>query len=200
MAAPRKYRFIWEEVAKLEADHCKRWGLFDGYRGPVLFDAGAVRGAHLEHDPSRDEVTAFYTPEGSPAPVRETFSVQRVPAPRGGERVYFLAPCCGRRIVRLALLAEGVRCGPCGSITAFRRRHSKARRAVRSAERMGARLGCVAWYLPPPRRPSGMTAGQFLKLSEAHAAQVRKAIALLGPNVDLGGTNARSAAAVLAAI
>jgi hypothetical protein len=34
-----------------------------------------------------------------------------------GTRVHFICPCCGRTERRLAVLPEGLRCGPCGGVT-----------------------------------------------------------------------------------
>jgi hypothetical protein len=198
MAARRKYRYIWDDVAKLEADHCKRWGAFDGYRGPVSFPAGGVTGARLEHDGQADQVCISYAIGGDVQTGR--FSLYRQPSPIRGERVYMLAPCCGRRVVSLALLPEGVRCGPCGLVTHHCRRESKPRRAVRSAQRLAAQLGCRAWYLPPEHRPEGMSRAEFLKLSREHAAQSAKAIEMLRPKMESAGLGYDRTAAVLAAL
>lgn len=183
MGRPRKYRYTWDDVAKLEADHCKSWGAFDGYAGPVVFDRGEVRGAHWEHDRAADRVTVFYAPAASGAPLRATFGLYRQPSPIGGERVYMLAPCCGRRAVSLALLPEGVRCRRCGLITTHSRREDPARRAKRAAERLAVQLGCSPWYAAPTQRPFGMPAAKFLQLAREHEALVQKALALLAPRL-----------------
>lgn len=183
MGRPRKYRYTWDDVAKLEADHCKSWGAFDGYAGPVAFDRGEVRGAHWEHDRTTDRVSVFYAITEGGAPRRETFGLYRQPSPLGGERVYMLAPCCGRRAVSLALLPEGVRCRHCGSITTYTRRADPAKRAKRAAERLAVQLGCATWYATPTQRPLGMPSAKFIKLAREHEQAVQKALARLSPRM-----------------
>lgn len=178
---PRKHR-EWGEVAKLDADHCKRWGGFDGYHGPVTFDTGGVHSTLWEHDRESDRVSLFYAfTDGSSA--RDSFELYRQPSPIGGERVYIRAPCCGMLAVFVALMSQGVRCKRCASITTFGNRADPAKRAKRAAEKLAAQLGCSAWYAPPTQRPHGMTAAKFLRLAREHEASVQKAMKLLGPRI-----------------
>lgn len=138
----------------------------------------------------------FSMPQTAVAAVRATVKLERQSAPRGGDRVYLIAPCCGERRAHLALLAEGVRCRKCGSITTYARRHSKARRAVAAAAKLAAALGSHAWYAPPARRPAGMRVSKFMRLSREHEARVGEACALLGRTVDGGAISMAALARV----
>ncbi len=181
MGRPRKYRHVWEEIAHLEADHVKAWGAFDGYHGPVSFTVGGVAGARLEHDAASDRVSLLYTIGGDVK--RGEFGLWRRASPLGGERVLFVAPCCNKRCVRLALLSEGVRCWRCGSVTSASRRSSSAQRAVRRAEQTAAELGLSVWSDPPAKRPGNMHPTRYAKVAADHLANVAKAQRLLEPKL-----------------
>lgn len=183
MGRPRKYRHEWEEVAHVHADHVKRWGAFDRYQGPVAFDASCgVAGARWEHDGATDRVSLLYTIGGDVK--RGEFGVHRQPSPIGGERILFLAPCCGARCLRLALLVEGIRCGACGSVIPSTKRASRSRRAVILAGRSAAALGLSSWYALPDRRPGNMNPLRFAKLAIQHRRNVERATTLLRPRLE----------------
>ena len=54
--------------------------------------------------------------------VTSRITLERRPCRLGGNRTYFICPCCLRRVLRLAVLPEGLRCGPCGRVTWASRR------------------------------------------------------------------------------
>lgn len=195
----RKYRYTWEAVASVQADHVKHWGAFNGYRGPVAFNVGGVSGARWEHDAASDAVSLSYAIDGD---VRHAaFAAYRQPSPLGGERVLFRAPCCGRHVARLALLAEGLRCGACGLVTHQSKRSTAPARAVRKAELSAARLGLSSWRALPEARPRSMHAATFRRLAAAHAANVELAQSLLARHVEAlerKGAGRHAAALVLA--
>ena len=66
----------------------------------------------------RDAFTVFYQwKQSSKAdngePVRSRIFLERRPCRFGGWRTFFICPSCGRRTLRLAVLPEGLLCGPC---------------------------------------------------------------------------------------
>src|SRR5690349_8810176 len=95
---------------------------------------------------------AFYewTPrQGEPFAVRSTVRIHRRPCRFGGSRVYFIAPCCGRRVLRLAALASGLTCGTCGRITWSSRREQRLQRLIRKARKLAIPLELAGWRDTP---------------------------------------------------
>lgn len=183
-----KYRHVWEDLAYIDSDHMTGWGAFKGYQGSVDFEGFEPATAEMEHDEARDVIRIFYvTAKGEL--VRQTIALQRrrctydkPDAVRGG-RVYFTSPCCGRRVRKLALLACGMRCGPCGSITNRSKRKSGVQRLIHKADILAGRLDCPNWYTPPNERPKGMRRATFNRLADEHARLVEDAMRVIRPRL-----------------
>ena len=187
MAHQRKYHFHWEEVPVLEADYIAAWGAFEpGQFAIVDFEKGLAVPC-LTHEMLEVgdgfRVIYEYSPlDGSePVRVRDTVHLERRPCRFGGTRAYFIAPCCKRRVLRLAALFDGLRCGACGKITYSTQREGRTARLVRKAQILALRLGCEVWCLPPKTRPRYMHKRTFDRLNaqrEHVAAQINM---LIGP-------------------
>lgn len=182
-----KYRFTWSDVAYLQADYMAGWGAFRGWSGEVDLEGeyvGRIDKCRGEHDPERDVFRVFYAAEtsGKRDLVAGTIALDRTAPPCGG-RVYFRAPCCGRRVRQLALLPEGLRCAPCGSITWDTRRKRKAQRLVHRAGKLAGKIELENWFDTPTKRPAGMHRRTFERLAERHGALVAEANAMLGPQL-----------------
>ena len=95
----------------------------------------------------------------------------------------FRAPCCGKRVRKLALLPEGVLCGGCGSIQSASRRKSGLQRLIHKADILAGRLGCKTWYAPPTERPKGMRRDTFYRLVDQQAELVRRANVIIQPRL-----------------
>ena len=187
--APPKYRYTWSELAYLAADHMNAWRAFDGWCGSISFVedyVGGVDEARGEHDVERDHFRVFYAAEHRKGRtlVCETIPLERVPVNYGGRgRVYFRAPCCGRRVRQVALLPEGGRCGQCGLITWDSHRKGKMQRLVYRAGVMASRLELDNWFDTPTHRPKGMRRDTFERLADRHAEIVGKAHARVAPRL-----------------
>ena len=181
----RRYRHEWESLAFIDADFIGGWGAFDGYSGPMEFDGLEPSEADCQHDRERDVFSVFYSgqADGKPALRRANIILERLPQTLGGARVHFRAPCCGRRIRKLALLPEGVVCGRCGSITHRSRRKSGLQRLIHKADMLAGQLGCETWFSSPKERPKHMRRERFMRLAEQHAELVRQANVMLGPRL-----------------
>jgi len=184
-----KYRYTWSELAYLAVDCMNAWGAFEGYSGPISFEAeyvGGVEEARVEHDVERDVLRLVYAVDGRKgrALIGETVALERFPVNYGGRgRVYFRAPCCGRRVRQVALLPEGVRCGRCGSIQWDVRRKGALQRAVHKAGLVAARLELEEWFAAPAKRPKRMRRDTFERLADRHAELVDKAHAKAAPRL-----------------
>jgi len=182
----RRYEHTWESLAFIEADFMNRWGAFAGYAGSIEFDGFEPAAAEMEHEAERDAVRLFYV-NGAGAIVRATICLERTrctydkPDARG--RVYFRAPCCGRRVRKLALLPHAVQCGACGLITHASRRKSGAQRLIHKASALADRLECPNWFTAPAARPKHMRRETFNRLADEHARLVTEAMALIGPRL-----------------
>ena len=132
-----KYRCSWDNVAALNADYIASWGAFEvGRLATLEFD-----GSHLptktmvfEMQRSGDHFRAFYEwkPHNKdPITVRSEVYLEKRPCRFGGVRTYFIAPCCRRRVLRLAALDHGLMCARCGGVTWASRREQPVHRAIR---------------------------------------------------------------------
>jgi hypothetical protein len=197
LAHRRKYHFHWDEVPVLEADYIGAWGAFEpGQFAIVDFEKGLAASCStyemLEVGDGFRVIYEYSPLDGSePVRVRDTVHLERRPCHFGGTRAYFIAPCCKRRVLRLAALFDGLRCGACGKITYSTQREGRTARLVRKAQILALRLGCEAWFLPPKKRPRYMHQRTFNKLNadrERVAAQI---------NTLIGSRLARKSAALL---
>ena len=183
----RKYHHRWDDVSVLDADHIASWGAYEpGALELVGFDDDKpVPSLTYELQESGDRFRAFYEykpRDGSDCfPVRSTVYLERRACRFGGHRVYFIAPCCTRRVLRLAALSSGLKCGECGRLTYDTKRKSPAARQVRRANSLAFRLECEDWFKPPPKRPRYMHRRTFNRLNAQHKDAVTSAVARMGP-------------------
>jgi hypothetical protein len=181
----RRYRYTWDDVAWMDCDWMSGWedgGAFNGYSGE-MGTSGTEITAQAEHDKERDVFSVFYLLKEDAKPVRSNIHLERRPQSIGGARVYFRAPCCGKSVRKLAMLAGGVACGRCGSITQPVQRKGRTQRLVHKADMLAGRLGCETWYSSPKERPKGMQRDTFNRLVEQHTAVVRQANAIIQPRL-----------------
>jgi hypothetical protein len=187
------YRHVWDDVAFIDSDFIGGWGAFRGYDGPLEFDNCTPSKAHAIHDCERDMFTVVYgltdKAGGALPPIfcaialeRRRCTYDKPDAERGG-RVYFRAPCCNRRVRKLALLPQGVRCGRCGSITNRSKRKSGVQRLIHNADLLAGRLECPNWYTPPTERPKNMKRATFNRLADEHARLVAEAMRVIRPRL-----------------
>ncbi|MGE0408097.1 MAG: hypothetical protein AB7P23_02405 [Amphiplicatus sp.] len=178
-----KYRATWEQVSTLDADHIASWGALSGYSGPITFDDTEPAKIHAEHNPERDEFSAFYVWKGNDdgaGPIRSTVRLERRPCRFGGTRAYFICPLCARRTLRLAVLPRGLCCGTCGRITWASRRETETQRLVRKANKIACRLG-LDYFGDAPKRPSHMRAETYAKIMaelEPLKAEINRRVAM----------------------
>lgn len=187
----RRYRHEWEDLAFVDSDFIGGWGAFDSYDGPLEFDGLTPSKAHGMHDAERDTFTIVYATKDDDGtlpvcvPVkllRQRCTYDKPDNAKAG-RVYFEAPCCRRRVRKLALLPSGIRCGRCGSITYRSKRKSGIQRLIHKADLLAGRLECANWYSPPKERPKGMRRETFNRLADEHAALVQEAMRVVRPRI-----------------
>lgn len=150
-------------------------GAFQGFAGE-LETSGTLLTTDAEHDRERDVFSVFYLPKETAKPIRANIKLDRRPQARGGSRVYFLAPCCGVSVRKLALLPTGVMCGRCGSITQEARRKGRIQPLIHRADMLAGRLGCDTWFSEPRERPKGMHRQTFIRLAEKHSKAARPSL------------------------
>ena len=118
----RRYRYTWDSIAYLDADHMAGWGAFAPDRRETIdFDEADFELA-FKMDSDGTAFSAVYQwrqmgerEAGDFIHVR--VQLERRPCRFGGWRTYFRCPCCDRTVLRLAVLPEGLRSGRCGRIT-----------------------------------------------------------------------------------
>ena len=165
----RHYRYTWDDIAWLDADYMAGWHAFvSGHRETIDFDNDDLPKLAFEMDEFQQRFSVYYFwPDergGFPTPIRSTVSLDQRPCRFGGTRAFFVAPCCGRRTLRLAVLKAGLLCGECGSVTWGSRREHELDRLIRKGNKIATRLGCEAWHVEPMRRPKHMRRETFATL------------------------------------
>lgn len=182
-----RYRCTWDDIAYVDSDYMAGWGAFEpGCQQTVDFDDDKLPKLAFEMKPDRDEFSVAYQWQQNGQPlgkdfVRSHVSLYRRPCRFGGCRTYFVAPCCGRRTLRLAVLPEGLRCGKCGRITWGSRREQPTQRLIRQANKVALKLGVDCWYEQPAKRPPHMRLETFERLLLQHkrnAAAINQRIAV----------------------
>ena len=169
-----RYRYTWDQIAALDADHMASWGAFaeDG-QTTVDFDDDELPVLAFTMERGPDQFTASYQwiANGKPAGefVHSRIAVERRPCRFGGSRVYFICPCCRRRVLRLAVLPGGLNCGTCGRVTWATRREQPRDRTLRKVNKIAARLGGSTW-LDAAIRPPHMRRKTFDALMQKRAA------------------------------
>jgi hypothetical protein len=166
--AQRRYRCSWDDIARLDADHLSSWGAYEpGKLATVEFEGEHLptRTMVFETQQTGDRFHAFYEwkvdRRADPVTVRSVVLLERRACPFGGTRTYFIAPCCGRSVLRLAALEAGLRCATCGGITWTSRRERPVHRAIRKASKLANELGCASWRDRPKARPKYMRLLKF---------------------------------------
>jgi hypothetical protein len=123
----------------------------------------------------------WYGGHHPPTTVTSTVHLRRRPMRFGGTRAYFICPSgCGRRVLRLAVLPQGLCCGTCGNVTWGSRRQRPAQRLVHKANKLAAELGMKQWFEVPKEKPRYMRAVKFAALNEKHARTVARLMGWLG--------------------
>ena len=176
----RRYRHTWDDIAWLDADYMAGWDAFvSGRHETIDFDDDALPKLAFEMDEFGAKFSVYYTwPDrvgGLPQPIRSTVHLDHRPCRFGGTRPYFVAPCCARRTLRLAVLEAGLFCRECGSVTWSSRREHKLDRLIRKGNKIAARLNCEAWYDEPTSRPKHMRRETYAAL-EAKRSEIAEQI------------------------
>ena len=145
-----RYRASWENVATLDADHMASWGAFiPGALQTIEFGVSEVPSLYFEMQDKGDYFRVFYKwvagKAVEPELVRSSAYLDHRPCRFGGTRAYFIAPCCSRRVLRLAVQSLGLVCGACGRLTWSSRRERPIARLIRKANKLSNRLGCDSW-------------------------------------------------------
>jgi hypothetical protein len=202
--ARRRYRQTWDDVEWIDCDFmATQWAESPFKAKPDNSDADTLEldngtSAPLFYDPATDELRIFYTLKADTQPTLARIQLERRPQSFGGARVYFRAPCCQRRVRKVALLPDGVRCGPCGSIQQPSRRKGRTRRLIWKADKLAGQLGCDNWHSEPNERPVGMRRETFARLAVEHAKAKQNALRIVGPR--LARAQARGGPAYLMAM
>jgi hypothetical protein len=151
----------------LDADFIASWDAYTPGRLTVIdFDDDDLPTLTYEMQSERDCFRVFYewkSGDDEPEVIQSRVYLDRRPCRFGGNRTFFIAPCCSRRVLRLAVLSSGLMCGKCGGVTWKSRREQPSQRLVRKANKLSARLGCDSWT-DRPTRPKYMRIARFESL------------------------------------
>lgn len=176
--AARRYRYTWNDIAAVDCDYIASWGAFDpGCSHTIDFDDDTLpRIAFKMASDGKSFSVAYQWQAGERGQPRDFTQshvhLYRRPCRFGGTRAYFICPSCGRTTLRLAVLSEGLRCGPCGGVTWESRRQRPLQRLMRKADKIAFQLGCNSWQDVPLKKPAHMHVATFETLKMERAALV----------------------------
>jgi len=172
----RRYRYTWDQINALDADHMARRGVFQpGCEAWIGFeDADGDFRIHFRMDREHDVFSARYGACRIRGNALETNAnqlvlIERRPCRLGGHRVYFRCPSCSRSTLRLAVLPEGLRCRECGRVTWGSRRERAPQRLIRRANKVAAVLQSGEWDDEPEVRP------RYMRIAVFHAMKTERA-------------------------
>ena len=174
----RRFRYSWEEIAALDCDYIASWGAFNpGCIQTIDFDDDTLPRLVFKMAEDGQSFSVAYRWVDRDGRQTVDFTQSRVelvkrPCRFGGTRAYFICPCCARTTLRLAVLIEGLRCGPCGRVTWKSRRERPLQRLMRKADKLSAKLGCDSWRESVVERPPHMHVATFERLRGERAALV----------------------------
>ena len=107
---------------------------------------------------------------------RQAVRIERTPCRYGGDRPWFACPLCRGRVAVLFCFAGSFRCRACHGLAYASTREDRAKRVLRKANRLRAKLGGEpAFGVTPPRpawlgeRAYGTTVQRIRDLDEAYA-------------------------------
>ncbi len=98
--------------------------------------------------------------------VHQSVSLAYTSCHYGGQRPWFLCPCCGDRVAVLWLLHGHFRCRSCHGLVYASTREDRARRLLRKANRLRAGLGGERGLGRVPVRPSWLSYRAYWRILE----------------------------------
>lgn len=175
----------------LDVRELHRSGLLAGWRGDWRWSRGGEVVASIGIEADREQVQLRYQSRkagGDPVqhdyPVRITWT----PCHLGGERPWFLCPCCGRRVAKL-YGGTVFACRHCMRLNYRCQQVNKSDRALDRAWTLRHRLGCDAGPFDYPaeyvRRPKGMHRSTFARHIERLARIETQALASFAKSLTL---------------
>lgn len=108
----------------------------------------------------------------------DTVLLTWTPCNYGGQRAWWLCPCCGRRVAMLYSGRNAHACRHCFFLAYRSQRETEGDLAARRADKLGKRLGWQGGILSiPSGKPKGMHWSTYERLSGLHARHAGVALA-----------------------
>ena len=160
----RRYQCSWDAIPYINVSELQDDGTLEPGDWTLVFDTPGLEGDMVViTSDDRRLLTTFYRWHDAENVTRATVAIDYRPCRFGGSRPFLICPACQKRVMNLALLPRGLRCGPCGRITYQKRWDTDLSRRVRNANEVAARLGGSTW-MDKPVRPKGMHRRTFERL------------------------------------
>src|SRR5215211_3598265 len=120
------YACSWDRIPYINVRELLDDGTLEPGDWTLVFDVPGLEGDMVvTTSDDRQQLTCFYRWQDAGNTTRSTITLDRRACPFGGSRPFFICPACQKRVMNLALLPRGLRCGPCGGITYQKQRDRK---------------------------------------------------------------------------
>lgn len=175
----RAEKNVTTSYRRLDVRTLERAGfLRPGYFGSWGWYRGDEFSASIHTEAGDTQIRLRYTTRRSGAAQHHDYAVRlvRTACHYGGERPWFLCPCCGQRVAIL-YGGEVFACRRCYRLAYPVQRESESDRAIRRADAIRMRLGWEPGIANPRGgKPKGMHWSTYFRLSADHERQVGVAL------------------------
>lgn len=162
-------RLTTEDLHQIDIRQMKRQGvLYPNYPGTFSWteDDSSSESINYEMHRGRLKMKYFVRCDSQQNHYIEEIEFDSTSCHLGGERYWFLCPCCKTRVTTLYRLHNVYRCRHCHNLSYRSQSESELDRLIRKSRKLRSRLGCSErLFIPISIRPKGMHNSTFEWLS-----------------------------------
>lgn len=133
-----------DETKRIDIRYMRKQGLLKpGYAGSLSWSSRGKPSGSIQFACQQDYLRLNYRYQANGdewTPVEEFICFDRTSCNYGGERLWFLCPCCNRRVALLCLYRARFLCRHCHKLPYSTQQESQMDRVISSKHKLGARI------------------------------------------------------------
>jgi len=161
-----------DEVKRIDIRYMRNEGLLKpGYTGSLRWTSRGKSTGSIQFACQQDYLQLNYrykTGVDDWTPVEEFVCFDRTPCNYGGERLWFLCPCCNRRVALLCLYRARFLCRHCHKLPYSSQQESPIDRAIEQKHKLGVRIFDDYEHGEGWRKKKGMHQSTFDRLHKRY--------------------------------